>query len=778
MEHREGQLKVIPVRYKYQPCLCNSYYLHQFFFSSFLAFVFWTLESESILTEMTIQLRANTFPPWLGGLFNSPSSTSYPSSPPYSLSSSTLVDTLGSNIWSQSTSNQADSATKEPDPSPASGSSSSTNGNKIDSPEKDSQASHSDPATSSAKDRDRPRKHIQRACLECRKRHVKCDGVLPICQKCAENNRSCTYIPSQRGGARFSQRKLKSRMQRQEQDQQLQEQLSQQQRLLPHQETQQDPDPSLETVAMESVCTSGCNSDSSIRDDPLIQESSCIFARDGSPSTAEIITLNQNLGVIDTVPNQTLICLILPNEILNTYYTKFHHRHPFLPARAQLELYIDTAPELLAAMGILVQVLLAPKMMTASDLAQPLRKARKALSNSTDDLIKVQASLLLTLISFMSSDTVTSFELRAWCSNICYRALTEASAEEGGYSNVLSSWRTLAIENILYKELLTKAIHEVFFVDVMLSITSRKGFSLFVQSNVIDEVPIEDYPGFAYKCRLRTLKMVHTIVTSLDVFGSGKLTNPCAEFLRLESLVSMFQSLLDQVQQVADVSTPSDPNIPYLVDAYGNVDDGVQQAIMVLNFSAIVLHFPISGLSRTKMPSFLNQSLNFRYCNCPKAQESPLSAGRCIRCATNIICIATMIGKPQITERTPFYACCIAMSLVVHFEIYLSLSQKPDLTDSEEVNRCMYSDHIKLGLEGLQRFSATWGHANKLYASICELMQNGSPSYYMQLVTEGVIEPSAPEELTSGSFDWNDQGQTELFSGFPEKLFDIHNLFS
>ncbi|RLV96273.1 hypothetical protein JA1_000389 [Spathaspora sp. JA1] len=48
----------------------------------------------------------------------------------------------------------------------------------------------------------KPRKHVSKACLECRKRHFKCDGTTPRCDRCVKSNKECTYVASHRGGSR------------------------------------------------------------------------------------------------------------------------------------------------------------------------------------------------------------------------------------------------------------------------------------------------------------------------------------------------------------------------------------------------------------------------------------------------------------------------------------------------------------------------------------------------------------------------------------------------
>lgn len=54
------------------------------------------------------------------------------------------------------------------------------------------------------------RKHVPRACLECRRKHLKCDSVEPQCVNCSTPE-SCIYIASHRGGFRIKRRKSNDR---------------------------------------------------------------------------------------------------------------------------------------------------------------------------------------------------------------------------------------------------------------------------------------------------------------------------------------------------------------------------------------------------------------------------------------------------------------------------------------------------------------------------------------------------------------------------------------
>jgi hypothetical protein len=50
------------------------------------------------------------------------------------------------------------------------------------------------------------------ACIQCRSRHVKCDGTQPTCNRCRRDGKACTYTKSRRGGldkAALARRRLR-----------------------------------------------------------------------------------------------------------------------------------------------------------------------------------------------------------------------------------------------------------------------------------------------------------------------------------------------------------------------------------------------------------------------------------------------------------------------------------------------------------------------------------------------------------------------------------------
>lgn len=48
----------------------------------------------------------------------------------------------------------------------------------------------------------RPTQRASLACVQCRSRHMKCDGSMPVCSRCQLDGKQCIYLKSRRGGRR------------------------------------------------------------------------------------------------------------------------------------------------------------------------------------------------------------------------------------------------------------------------------------------------------------------------------------------------------------------------------------------------------------------------------------------------------------------------------------------------------------------------------------------------------------------------------------------------
>lgn len=691
----------------------------------------------------------------------------------------------------------------------------------------------------------KPRKHIRRACLECRKRHVRCDGVFPVCKKCADNNRECSYVPSHRGGIRIPRKKL---LQQQEQEQQQEEKQQPVSSVSSSQSSEKDVSllmKGFKPCMVDSIAFAATNSNLAARQSDLsgrpsfdhtLKTNSTDSGLSGSlDSVTDFTTAFQtsrpdnNLeqmqevinGVVSLSPYNDNNANSNPNsngghtssshvdspeslfnhttstkgsytfdsytlspdtelatttdfsleDTIDIYYANFHNKHPILPPRNQIAGYLEAtkATELVQVMGFICHIMVNGSS-SLEMLLQRIHTVKTFVLKAPNDIARLQASVLLAIAAHLCTDNTTSMYLRSWCFDLCHRILAQHTLSpltSDGFGSDLpvpvdafSSWRTSTLNKQLFADLVARVIHELFFLDVMFSVITKGKLSPFADSDLISCIPIEDVPQFAYKSRYRTMQVVKSIILSLASLGSGIQSS--IEFTRLEALVTTYQGYLSGGVLV-------DQEFPELLDDYGNVNDGIHQATMMLNFAAILLHFPSSSLYQNKLPSFVQCTEDSG--PIMPVNKTPLprhrvvvSTRQCIQAANNIVKITTDIGSSNIEGRTPLYTCSLSMAMLVHMKAYHWLTRgdtsglkAPKIDKAQRKQEVgLYEAYIKLASSSLLIYGSKWILPNKLNTSLCTVMYNVLPELYESLIeTESSRRKRKAEDHGDEEFDEN-----------------------
>lgn len=461
------------------------------------------------------------------------------------------------------------------------------------------------------------------------------------------------------------------------------------------------------------------------------------------------------------------------DDILRMYYAAFHLRHPILPSRQQLETYLDSAPELFSAISVIVNIMFAPRMLETEEMTKLVHDSKELWQSSPNDLFKLQASLLLAFASYASTDVASAIQMRTWCSNTIFKALTEISKKKEGCMDFLASWRTKVFDNMVFMDILAKIAHEVYFLDVVFAVLYRAEFSEFVNSGLIDKVPVQNLPNFSLKCRFRTLNMVHSLISSLETFGTGFVRQLSdTDFKRLENCVTAFQEHL--TESVREAQMAALDRFPAMTCQNDDVDDGIQQSIMILNFSVLLVHFPVSSLARSTppFPGFLLHNPNpGDRCGFEQGHES---ARQCINAANNIVQIVPALGCQRAPMRTPFYSIVLAVAVLVHLRMYGWLSTRDELTESQQQELRLYDTYIRLEVNVLQMCSKTWAYAKTLYNSVCVLLKEELPELSKELLFDA--EDLLPLDDASGMDQVQMNTPQESLPEFTNELSDLSKL--
>lgn len=533
------------------------------------------------------------------------------------------------------------------------------------------------------------RKNSQNACLECRKRHKRCDGITPVCGKCRQTGRTCTFVASNRGGARISERNIKSRITKLAKgNAPVQEQLA---------------------VFMGVDTLSNWAKPGSRDPTTLVFDAEPLNASEGdSPRKAAVSPEPQ--------PTQPL------SRILDIYYEQFHHSHPFLPPRKHLETYVGIASELLAVLSLTTDILSSTHLIERETIERRVMDAKQKISSAIPDLIKLQASVLLGIISYMCAMPLVSQEMNTMTSELCFSTFKE---DDQTCREILKSSRTSQIEPTVFLHSLATTVHEAYFSGVIFRIISGQPFSPFIrEQRLVHLLPVQDEPHFAYKTRFRTVQVVQGLVVNIT---SCKHRTQDTDFQRLEKLISWLEQMLYDAMTDTESGDCTPDAIPKLVNSSGVVNDGIHQSIMTIYYSIILLHYPISclGTGSVAAPWVISKpTFEATIPMLPPLLEGnvvqdPFGQGRAstlktLRAAKLLTSLLSRIDLAATAQRSPFFSCFLVPSGAIRLRAVSLLKSLPERADYEEDELKVATKDVKLSLQALELFGQKWRRAKEL----------------------------------------------------------------
>ncbi|KAK6454087.1 MADS box transcription factor [Scheffersomyces xylosifermentans] len=655
----------------------------------------------------------------------------------------------------------------------------------------------SDQLDSSDSTKTKSRKHVSKACLECRKRHFKCDGETPSCGRCSKNQKVCTYVESHRGGSR---KKGVSRKNKDNKEK------------IPGVLPEIEDFPLSKTARELNLAQKNSNirniSNNSIFDElyklPCANDSTkcngidCAgkyavqyFSSrpDGKPldsKETEILTnirkrikLDHAVGNLDCLfankepvkgfgslkdfdfgvqihnPDNFIDLISLDQDnIVKKYYENFHNAHPFLPCREELIVYLGTASvarELLLIMKIVgdgeTTNMYSKNVDLISDrLVQCLELVRQ---NDNLDLMTVQVLLLVSIIAHISSLHIFSKKIRHACVHLLQEleinvidrvdpnshlaVLSPQSDNSSTHCKVFDSPRLSHISKQSVLDNARRTFWELYFFDVIIG--SADGRTVTTISSIPVSVNYPTYPAredFDYKGRSEASKLVtESVKLNVEILEKKPFQSTLT---RLKASISSWEMKLED---------PRMYNSPSLIQKNGNINEGVHQAILMYNYAKIFVHRPFSLLWKINSPQN------------PKCGEDVLEAKdmptqteaesraiietrKTIEAATSITQVLIDTNAAKVTDRTPLFACALALASLVHISAYiwventlLSDMTKPSGLDPSELD--IYSEYITLSLSAIYPISRHWILSGKLAKHIRESLTTLRPNLYTRL---------------------------------------------
>ncbi|KAL4956657.1 hypothetical protein BDW69DRAFT_158223 [Aspergillus filifer] len=512
---------------------------------------------------------------------------------------------------------------------------------------------------------DSPPRPSSVACLACRRRHVKCDALMPTCTRCQTTLTECQYVRSKRG---------------------------------------------LRKRTRESSCKKSGGSEPFIAIDSFPDWLDTIDI----PSDLELDTIKASLqpldptvedfndyedGTISLPKTEPVSPDVAYDPLIQLYYQNFHRSHPVMVPRKALDSICYIIPPHLFAIMRYIGAHYYPNPILKEEYRQA---AFACLSDPTmHEGFQVQALLLLAIVEHADCHEKSAHQLIQAAVSIALEIELNKSSyameKSCGHAVLEESWR--------------RTYWELYVVDgLMATMGQQRSFHLYNEPVNMPLPCAEDmYNVERVITTGKTLQDLQNDWTLRQDFSAFAYRIKAAQELgRVLELNRSLEGISDsQIETIDAHLTSSLRALPPLhADGYDSscLDEMAFQAQMILYLALIYLHHSHSGMR------FASYHINPpTSCTFLKATEQPdsqitpsqtldLHSHKLLRAADLLSGLATL--PSAIHQRSPFFTCALAMCIVVHTAALLVVAG----SGKEEGLKT----RIQLSIGGLKALGKTW----------------------------------------------------------------------
>ncbi|EGW35337.1 uncharacterized protein SPAPADRAFT_58569 [Spathaspora passalidarum NRRL Y-27907] len=375
--------------------------------------------------------------------------------------------------------------------------------------------------------------------------------------------------------------------------------------------------------------------------------------------------------------------------------------------------------------------------------------------NNQLDVVSIQALLLVAIVAHVSSFHVFSKKLRHFCIHLIEDmkintldkhefinpttdALTPtssiASAGSPGQSvNVLQSPRLSHVAAASVADSARRLFWELYFFDIIIGSADGKSISSLDALELDINYPTKpSQQEFDYKGRAEAGKLV-TQAVKMNVELIEKKPYE-ATLTKLKASLSSWEMKLE------------DPKLfgsPPLIHKNGSVNEGVHQSILLYNYAKIFAHRPFSYLWKINSPQ--NPKCNEEVLEAKDVQttmkadaRTNIETKKTIEAANSIVEVLIDTNASKVLDRTPLFACGLALSSLVHLSAYIwvETTLANDSTRNFDLNESdleIFTEYIKLSLTAIYPISRHWTLSGKLAKHIRESLTTLRPKLYSKL---------------------------------------------
>ncbi|KAF8847508.1 hypothetical protein BDZ45DRAFT_754819 [Acephala macrosclerotiorum] len=521
------------------------------------------------------------------------------------------------------------------------------------------------------------------ACVGCRSKHLKCNGLL-VCSRCASQGIPCVYLKSRRGyrgGSSVRGRKFGPGYGSPSLDR-----------------TDQLSYTSQSSSAVNQISLSGTASSSS-----TLYSASYGYGSLFVPTGTQLTSRDSDL----TSSDRHALGPHIRQRCIDAFYHYFHGSHPFLPPRHHFLQVLKVRPmdHLLTAMCFIGSRYVTG--LSASSFALELEPL--VLAPPAKDASMVQTMLLYALGLDGGGEQTKAVDILVKAQNLAL----EIGMNTHDYAVINGQGSPVCEES------LRRSWHELYVVSVMAA--GFHGRRPFHAQGINSAVPL---PCEERQFDIGAVPTLHT----LDEFEEESFADDEIEWSSYTYRIAAARNL-DRIIQSTQFYFPDDPTV-YRYEAYltnwrlhlpeakrvfyderGIFDELLFQAHMITDVSSILLHRHNSRLEALAIQTITSCSANGRVTLAPISNN--LSTFQTSQSAANI---SRLVAIPTpLINHTHFFVCALALSSISHLSTWSSLPVTSLEQDLKE--------QIRLNAGALKAIADVWPSAHIAFGQVTKAAQ-------------------------------------------------------
>lgn len=525
------------------------------------------------------------------------------------------------------------------------------------------------------------------ACLECRDRHLKCDGVRPVCGRCTASNAGCHFTPSRRGRKR-AMRQVKGGPQH------------------AASLSNGDPvDPSNTTMLDLDSVPYQAHSLPSNPVDAVGTKST--YTTDPADTHRRAVPGGSAANPVPASP-ESLQSLTDDDRLVNLFYVNFHLAHPILLPRRMYgdSRYAPCLRTVVEAIGSHFSSAI-PEHHRTTLWARAADQIAAAGPESVD---LVQACLLMAITQFARDDVQTG-------SKTLSRAIT-AAVRLGMHKRDFAT--TYGKSCAVAQETLRRTWHELFITESYAAALQRKLTleTTTVQADVLlpsdedayEQATIPPHP-------LSWADFEDQIFAGTDtVFSSFSYRIKAAHILGQVLSITGPQGVhRDEVQMVDNALASWSLHLPpskaetEIINTYGGFDIIMFQAHVMISYATMLLHFPRGSLRSPTLnaPNLPDGQGTKAFCPCNRENVHSVKA---VEASKHLTMLAALRSPASI--HSPFYVYPLALGALVQLAVCTTHLRGPHTCLKQHRARVI----LILGL--LKSLSQHWPTADTVHRAL------------------------------------------------------------